>query len=169
VKKLYQRRGKKEPNPVRLQVFHLWLRVVFPPLWPIPAGSKPPEGLFGSRPAANTKYQLVVNGKVLSGTTDKKGTLHQPVQADAREAELRIGDPILWTVQLKIVDRLPRSFKDNGEQSRLDNLGLFAGQETGEDAFANKIRSRQRFNTLLRLPADASDESWKLEESEHGS
>jgi N-acetylmuramoyl-L-alanine amidase len=102
------------------------------------------------QPRKNEKYVLVIDGVSYNGTLDGDGKLQQFIPPDAKGGQLilsggkeiipiRIGD-------LNPIDEL------SGAQQRLNNLGLFCGNEDGtmDDQTAAAIRA---FQQKYGLPA----------------
>jgi hypothetical protein len=80
-------------------------------------------------PRANQKYTLTVDGKEISGVTDKDGILQEYVPAQSKEAELVIGpDEFRVTIRFGLLDPINEVF---GVQKRLNNLGYDCGEPDG--------------------------------------
>jgi uncharacterized Zn-binding protein involved in type VI secretion len=83
--------------------------------------------LENGRARANEAYELDIDGRVFSGTTDAEGMLAHPIPPDARNARLIIGggairdEYVLNLGQVDPVDEL------TGVQARLANLGYDCG------------------------------------------
>jgi hypothetical protein len=81
-------------------------------------------------PRANQNYQLVVDGKLLKGKTDRQGVLQEYVSPWARTGELTIGpDGFRIEIDFGYLDPIDELA---GVQQRLNNLGFFCGEADGE-------------------------------------
>lgn len=127
-------------NQIRSEKPRLWLRLLFPPAH---------SGLneFADRPAANLDYTIEVAGKtVAEGTTTEMGGLEAELPLDAKRATLKLA---FWTVELEIGE-LPPVYKPNGQQARLNNLGLAAGTAKLVDLMDDQCRRAfERFKALV--------------------
>jgi N-acetylmuramoyl-L-alanine amidase len=87
---------------------------------------------FNGRPIRNTPYELRLESKVITGITDDRGLLEQPIPIQAREAKLRVNN-YAWS--LKIGDLNPVDDTSDagvsGIQMRLKNLGFDPGPIDG--------------------------------------
>ena len=85
--------------------------------------------LEDNEPRANESYTLIVDGNLLSGTTDDDGRLEQTVPPDAKKAKLLVGEAqdeyILNLGHVAPVDEVA------GVQARLNNLGFYSGKLDG--------------------------------------
>jgi Putative peptidoglycan binding domain/LysM domain len=84
----------------------------------------------GEQPRANQKYTLVVEGRRFSGVTDWQGKLEHPIRPDAQKGSLTIGpDQMSYDLQFGYLDPVTEV---SGLQGRLNNLGYYSGEMTGE-------------------------------------
>ena len=85
--------------------------------------------LEDDEPRANESYTLIVDGNLLSGTTDADGRLEQTVPPDAKNAKLLVGEAQdeykLNLGHIAPVDEVA------GIQARLNNLGFYSGKLDG--------------------------------------
>jgi len=103
----------------------------------------------GEEPRANQRYEMIVGGKVLTGTTDAKGVLTQSIPPDAREAQLTVGpDQAQFTIVFGHLDPIGEL---SGVQARLANLGYPCGA-SGELDEATRA-ALQEFQTRFGLKA----------------
>jgi len=100
------------------------------------------------QPRKNEKYVLVVDGTSYNGTLDGDGKLQQFIPPDARGGQLILsgGKEI---IPIRIGDLNPIE-ELSGVQQRLNNLGLFCGNEDGtlDDQTTAAIRTFQQKNGL---------------------
>ncbi|MBK8184485.1 MAG: peptidoglycan-binding protein [Candidatus Competibacteraceae bacterium] len=82
-------------------------------------------------PRANQPFQLVVDGKIDSGMTDRDGRLWIYLPADAKKASLYLGDGESREEFALNVRHLQPVSDLRGVQQRLNNLGYFCGPENG--------------------------------------
>lgn len=81
-------------------------------------------------PRASQDYTLVVDGTIIKGTTDAKGTLEEWISPTARRGKLTIG-PDQYVIELAF-GHLGPSDDLAGVQGRLNNLGFDCGDAAGE-------------------------------------
>lgn len=90
---------------------------------------------FEGMPLASKAYSLVVAGLTYRGTTSDKGELTQVVDAAASQGKLSIyldeeqRSALHWTLD---IGGLQPASEIAGIQARLNNLGYFCANETGE-------------------------------------
>lgn len=107
-------------------------------------------------PYAHRRYELTVDGKRYSGTTDGEGTLEELLAPDAKKGELSLftgsGAPRKWPIELGHVDPVDLT---SGVKARLQNLGYDCGEvnDTLDDAAKAALRDFQADHGL-----DASGE-----------
>ncbi|HUI53524.1 MAG TPA: peptidoglycan-binding protein [Bryobacteraceae bacterium] len=95
------------------------------------------------QPRANIPYTLVVDGQSIDGTTDGDGLVDQPISPGAREGKLVLdGGKEEYEFALGNIDPIDTV---SGLQGRLQNLGYFAGEVTGEmdDDTTDAVRAFQ--------------------------
>lgn len=120
-------------------------------------------------PRANQDYQLIIDGKVIKGKTDRDGILEEFVPANAKQGELITGpDEFRLIIDFGFLDPISEI---SGVQKRLNNLGYVCGEPNGElneatrDALAD---FQHRFG--LDVSGDADKKTIdKLEEVHDGS
>ena len=82
------------------------------------------------RPRANEPYTLVVDGRILQGTTDAEGVLECYVPTGCRTGTLRLGnEQEEFEVSIGQMDPINEMI---GIQKRLGNLGYYSGPADGE-------------------------------------
>jgi Putative peptidoglycan binding domain/LysM domain len=85
--------------------------------------------LEDDEPRANESYTLIIDGNLLSGTTDADGRFEQPVPPNAKSAKLLVGEAqdeyVLNLGHIDPVDEVA------GVQARLNNLGFGSGNLNG--------------------------------------
>lgn len=87
--------------------------------------------LEADQPRANEKYQLIIDGKAYSGTTDGEGWIEVAIPPNAQKGELTVGsNPLQVPLVLQLGGMDPIT-EASGIQKRLRNLG-FPCQVTGE-------------------------------------
>ena len=90
---------------------------------------------FDGNPLANTHYSLDVEGAQYNGQSDESGMLIEKIDASAKKAKLFIfldsyqKDTLFWPLEL---GGLTAHSDVSGIQARLNNLGYFCNNETGE-------------------------------------
>ena len=88
--------------------------------------------LEGGQPQANVQYTLIIEGEILSGTTDSDGLLEAHISPSAKEGMLRIteGDSTAeYRLALGHIDPIETI---SGAQGRLHNLGYDPGTVDGQ-------------------------------------
>jgi len=91
----------------------------------------------------NEKYRLIIDGKVLEGSTDGEGFVEKPLPPNAREGKLILGEgerKDTFVFRFGHVDPLDT---DEGVAGRLHNLGYSAGTD-----LPGALRKFQRENGL---------------------
>jgi hypothetical protein len=83
------------------------------------------------QPRANVPYKLVVDGKLLSGTTDTDGKIEQPIPPDAQQAILTTNPGKGAKRQVIDLGTLDPPSTVSGAQGRLNNLGYNCGAIDG--------------------------------------
>ena len=88
------------------------------------------------KPYSNCKYDLRIDGKEFSGTTDGSGKLVQEIPADSVSGEVALysndGESENISALLKIeLGHLDPIAEATGVQARLNNLGFFCGKVDG--------------------------------------
>jgi N-acetylmuramoyl-L-alanine amidase len=88
------------------------------------------------KPYANCKYDLKIDGKDFTGTTDGSGKIEQDIPADASNGEVAIyetkdGEECVITVFKLELGHLDPVEEATGVQARLNNLGFFCGKIDG--------------------------------------
>lgn len=82
------------------------------------------------QPRANVSYVLILDGKIIRGTTDSDGWLEQSIPPGAQQGRLTIGESReehrISLGHLDPVDQI------NGVQQRLRNLGFYGGPLDGQ-------------------------------------
>jgi len=108
---------------------------------------------FDGNPLANTDYQLDVAGALYLGRSDDSGMLVQKIDAIAKKAELTLfldahkKDTLFWSVDL---GGLTPHFEISGMQARLNNLGYFCANESGDiDSTTNNAINAFKINNGL--------------------
>lgn len=100
-------------------------------------------------PRAGERYELHVDGRVLTGSTDADGRLEHMIPPDAREGTLLLrGGVERYALKLGHLDPIS---EPSGVKARLKNLGLYRGPITGgldADA-AEALRAFQTRRGLL--------------------
>ncbi len=87
-------------------------------------------------PFASKKYEVTIDGKVQSGTTDDAGKIELAIAPAARTGELKVWleEPLLpnpWIHELRLGELRPKN-DVAGIQQRLANLGFYRGTIDGE-------------------------------------
>jgi hypothetical protein len=97
----------------------------------------------GGEPLSCKTYVLEIDGKKLSGRTDRDGLVKKPLPARARKAVLRFPSlGMSWTLRIGALDPLGNP---DGVHQRLTNLGLWReGGETPEAALRTNLLQFQR-------------------------
>jgi hypothetical protein len=86
------------------------------------------------QPRANLDYQLTIEGTTITGTTNAKGELHEPIPPGARQGVLRTREGDRWSeVQLNLGELDPHKH-DSGARARLANLGYSPGSEDEDNS-----------------------------------
>jgi len=100
------------------------------------------------QPRKNEKYVLVIDGTSYNGTLDGDGKLQQFIPPDAKGGQLILGGG-KEIIPIRIGDLNPIE-ELSGVQQRLNNLGLFCGNEDGtlDDQTTAAIRTFQQKNGL---------------------
>jgi N-acetylmuramoyl-L-alanine amidase len=108
---------------------------------------------FDGNPLANTDYQLDVAGALYLGRSDESGMLVQKIDASAKRAELTLfldaqkKDTLFWSVDL---GGLTPHSEISGIQARLNNLGYFCANESGDiDSTTNNAIKAFKINNGL--------------------
>jgi len=119
------------------------------------------------QPRSNVSYTLVVDGKTIDGTTDGDGMVDQPISPGAQEGKLLLdGGKEEYEFALGNIDPIDTI---SGLQGRLQNLGYFAGEVTGEmdDDTKDAVHS---FQAACGLPetGEADDATMAKLKSEYG-
>ena len=92
-------------------------------------------------PRTHQDYVLKVDGRIYQGTTDDKGTLHEFVDPCASEGDLVIGpDNFRISIQFGCLDPAGELA---GVQKRLENLGYWCGEASGEMNSSTEIALTQ--------------------------
>lgn len=104
-------------------------------------------------PRANEPYQLVIDGRIHSGTTDGEGKLKSYIPANARNAMLYIGKGEDCDEYELAVRHLQPVTELKGVQQRLNNLGYSCGPEHGQPN-AQTTEALKRFQHDNHLPAN---------------
>jgi N-acetylmuramoyl-L-alanine amidase len=100
-------------------------------------------------PRASQSFVLSIDARELPGTTDGDGVIEAFIPPDAVRGELMIGpDRKTYTILFGTLDPITEII---GVQKRLNNIGFYCGEETGEmnDATAEALR---RFQFRAQLP-----------------
>jgi hypothetical protein len=86
--------------------------------------------IYDGEPLKDTKYRLVIDGRIFRGKTDTKGKLEQVIEATAREGILSVhGDSSKHKLLFGFLDPVETT---SGLQARLNNLGYHAGKVDGD-------------------------------------
>ena len=81
------------------------------------------------KPIANAKYELVIDGKTRTGSTNGDGELNEKISPHVKSAKLFLGDDrVEYTLQLGALDPITEVA---GVQERLTNLGYDPGKIDG--------------------------------------
>lgn len=103
-----------------------------------------------SKPRANEKYILLIDGKSLEGTTDGDGRIEQTVPGNARTGTLILkGGKEQYPVNIGELDPLD---EPKGIQQRLNNLGYDCGPDDG-DIGEKTVEALKKFQAAHDLPA----------------
>ena len=89
-----------------------------------------------SKPIANAKCELTVNGTLVKLMTDAKGKLEHEIPAEAERASLIVKDPLSPINDRPIailIGHLDPVSEVSGQKARLNNLGYFAGAVGKDD------------------------------------
>lgn len=103
------------------------------------------------KPRAGVKYHITIDGKESEGETDGDGRVRHFLPPNAREGKLVLfveaGHPEEYQLQLRNLDPIETV---SGQQARLKNLGLFAGEIDGAPSpeLAAAIHAFQRRSSL---------------------
>lgn len=98
---------------------------------------------------SDKKYELEINGKTLEGNTDGSGLIEQEIEADARQAKLKVFTEdeklkvLTWDLDIGALDP---SDTDEGAKGRLKNLGFYFGDvnSTIDDKTKESIKAFQK-------------------------
>jgi hypothetical protein len=108
--------------------------------------------LRGNKPRKNLKYRMIVDqGNIIEGSTDGDGWIRQPISPSAKKIALTLlpkdQPPETHMLDLSFLDPIDTV---SGAQSRLANLGYFAGESTGtlDAASVAAIRGFQKAHDL---------------------
>jgi hypothetical protein len=122
-------------------------------------------------PRAGLPYTLVIDGQVLSGTTDGDGALQHPIPPNAQRGTLTVRPPDdeeeHYDLQLGHMDPVTET---SGVQARLNNLGFDCGKVDGllsprtQEAL-RAFQAKHRLETTGK-PDEATQQKLK---DEHGS
>jgi len=98
------------------------------------------------KPISGVQYQLLVNGQVISKTTDGKGKLEAEIPPDTTEVQLIVknADTPISDIAIPIkVGHLDPVEERSGQEQRLNNLGYFPGPypDNAEDENDKVFRS----------------------------
>ena len=118
-------------------------------------------------PRANVPYTLVVDGESKEGTTDGDGMVDELISPGAKEGKLVLdGGKEEYKLALGHIDPIDTV---SGLQGRLQNLGYFAGQVTGEmdDKTQDAVRAFQAASDLPET-GEADDATQSKLKSEYG-
>ncbi len=84
------------------------------------------------------QYELTIDGNVISGSTDGKSPIEQPIRPDLAEATLTVWPASAtrdiaktWTLLLGVLDPVDEL---SGVQGRLQNLGYYSGPLDGRSS-----------------------------------
>ncbi len=85
-------------------------------------------------PRANLAFELIVDGKTITGTTDSDGRIQQPIEPGARNATLILdpGQPDERMISIKLGALDPMDTVAGAKQ-RLANIGYDCGDRTEEE------------------------------------
>jgi hypothetical protein len=110
------------------------------------------------RPRKDEAYMLVINGRMVEGTTDGDGKLEAWMPGNVRTAELRLNNG--QEVHQLRVSRLDPADSLSGVQQRLNNLGFACGSETGE-LTPRTQRALRSFQSMygLEVTGELNDET----------
>ncbi len=110
------------------------------------------------QPFDGVSYRLEVADTKHEGVVGKDGMLEHLIPVDATSGKLTLlqkpdqGDPVVfWTLNLDITDSLEDSTQFPGAQARLNNLGMFAGEQITGQEDDQTDRALQRFQTLYQV------------------
>jgi hypothetical protein len=110
-------------------------------------------------PQKNLQYELTVDGKKFSGTTDGDGRIEHSIPPNARQGTLTTNNGKVVR-QLRLGHLNPKS-EISGVQHRLKSLGYYKGGETGEksDELKAAILKYQKDKKLQQTgePDDIAD------------
>ena len=124
----------------------------------IPASVRVQVFAFGDEPYADAPFTLEAGGQQVKGTTTADGVVQAFVPADSTEAHLKVGEGD-DAVELDLaIGHLDPPSETRGVQSRLANLGFYAGELDGKesDALTEALREFQTTHGLE--PSGAADE-----------
>jgi hypothetical protein len=98
---------------------------------------------------ASRRFEILVDGQTLSGTTDASGRLDEAIPALAKEARLRLflDDDRVLEVPLA-VGHLDPEDTTSGVRQRLRNLGYLRERSPSDDVIERALREFQRDNGL---------------------
>lgn len=88
--------------------------------------------LWADEPRRNQPYQLEIDGKVTSGSTDADGFLERNIPPNAKCGTLTIGTGFRKRTYPLALGALDPISEIKGAQARLNNLGFSCGPENGE-------------------------------------
>jgi Putative peptidoglycan binding domain len=105
---------------------------------------------------AGKKYELIIDGTLLTGTTGDDGKIEAPIKASSRTGELKVWleEPPLpnpWIAEVHLGELVPVGHT-LGVQQRLSNLGFYRGELDGEAGPAT-LAAVTAFQTFHELTA----------------
>src|ERR1035437_1708860 len=118
-------------------------------------------------PRANIPYTLVIDGKTIDGATDGDGMVNEWISPGAKEGKILLdGGKEEYPLALGSIDPIDAV---SGLQSRLANLGYFAGEVSGEMDDETK-QALTAFQAACRLPQTGNPDAATLNKlkSEYG-
>ena len=99
----------------------------------------------GGEARASLEFRIVIDGKIERGFTDDKGWLECSIPANARTAELLIGESESYTIKLGHLDPVDSR---EGLVARLCNLGHLSAANPGDEEIALAIAAFQKEHKL---------------------
>lgn len=126
--------------------------------------------MVNRKPRANTRYTLIIDGQVFTGTTDNEGGIEQYIPPNAQSGKLILTEDGISQIQDLNLGYMDPITEASGVRLRLINLGYDCGD--GSDASAPKMRrALSDFQSDRGLPGtgELDDQTRSAIQQAHGS
>lgn len=125
--------------------------------------------IYDGEPLKDTKYRLVIDGRLFRGKTDTEGKLEKVINATAKKGTLTVqGNSSKHKLLFGFLDPVETT---SGLQARLNNLGYHAGKVDGDWGGQTRagMHAFQSQKDELAKSSKPNDQTRNLLTKEHGS